>query len=671
MGMMASNVGGAYAESISNQTSSNSNSAQSLTENTTTGVSNTTVEGNTTNTESTSDESNDSSLNESSNKSTTTTSTNSKSESENSTTSSDNSTNTSDNTSTTSDNSTSGNVTAVDDSTNSTTNGTVSGNSTSSVVSYTLSEIEDAASRVAAFIEKNSRLPNYVTISGTQVSMQDFLYLAVSSVLNINSGSTSSVNSSVYTSPASSVVSDYKNVKVYASEYLKIAESIASFMESNGRAPNYASSSKGKISYASLIYMYAKILNFESTNNRLPNYATTTSIKYTVNNITTTIPTTTISDNSTTSSDNTTTNSTTSDNSTNTTTGNSTVATDNSTNTTTNGTVTDNSTNSTLSFTLSEIEEAATGLVTYVKANSSLPDYVTINGTQVSMSNFLNLLVNSVLNIYNNSTSTVTLGNYSSAPNSAENVTAGKINESEYITMAESIASFMESNGRAPNYASSSLGNMGYESLIYMYSKILAFAETNSRLPNYNTVATWETVTNNTTTTSDNSTTSTDTSDDIPSEYEKYLAATTNCQSTNSKIIALANSIISDAGATTTYAKAVAIYNWVRDNITYSFYSGTKYGAVGTLNAGKGNCCDKTNLLIALLRAAGIPARYVHGYCYFTTSGHWYGHIWAEVYVNGTWYTADTTSSRNSFGTVKNWNTATATIYGRYATIPC
>ena len=280
------------------------------------------------------------------------------------------------------------------------------------------------------------------------------------------------------------------------------------------------------------------------------------------------------------------------------------------------------------------------------------------------MPDFLKLLVDTLLNIYNNDTSSVTLGTYSSATNSSENVTAGNIQKSEYVTMAESIASFMESNNRAPNYASSSIGNMGYESLVYMYSKILAFAETNSRLPNYNSVKTWTSITTNNTTTTTNNSSST-----IPSEYEKYLVATTNCQSTNSVIIAKANSIISSAGATTTYAKAVAIYNWVRDNITYSFYSNTEYGAVGTLNAGKGNCCDKTHLLIALLRAAGIPARYVHGYCYFTTSGHWYGHVWAEVYVDGTWYTADASSSRNSFGTVKNWKTTTATIYGKFASI--
>ncbi len=146
-----------------------------------------------------------------------------------------------------------------------------------------------------------------------------------------------------------------------------------------------------------------------------------------------------------------------------------------------------------------------------------------------------------------------------------------------------------------------------------------------------------------------------------------YSQATSNCQVTNSKIQALAKSITK--GKTSTYDKAVAIFNWVRDNLSYSFYYNTKYGAAGALAKMTGNCCDTAHLLIALERAAGIPARYEHGYCKFS-SGNWYGHVWAQVYVDGKWYNADATSYRNTFGVIKNWNTKTAKIYGTYASLP-
>lgn len=99
-----------------------------------------------------------------------------------------------------------------------------------------------------------------------------------------------------------------------------------------------------------------------------------------------------------------------------------------------------------------------------------------------------------------------------------------------------------------------------------------------------------------------------------------------------SSVSALAKSL--SAGCTTDFQKATKIYNWVRDNINYAFYYNTKYGANGTLQKRLGNCCDTANLLVALARDAGITARYVHGTCKFS-SGNWYGHVWAQVYMNG------------------------------------
>ena len=131
-----------------------------------------------------------------------------------------------------------------------------------------------------------------------------------------------------------------------------------------------------------------------------------------------------------------------------------------------------------------------------------------------------------------------------------------------------------------------------------------------------------------------------------------------------SSVAALAKSL----KGSTAYDTAVNLFNWVRDNIGYSFYYNTKYGAAGTLTHMTGNCCDTANLLIALARDDGITSRYVHGYCDFSSG--WYGHVWAQLYVNGKWYTADAISYANSLGVVKNWNTTTATIYGTYNTLP-
>jgi len=184
-------------------------------------------------------------------------------------------------------------------------------------------------------------------------------------------------------------------------------------------------------------------------------------------------------------------------------------------------------------------------------------------------------------------------------------------------------------------------------------SRVQAFYMNNGRLPNYVSYGTRK----------------------IPiSTFKKNIATQGLKIDTSMKPLTITSSIPAlakslTASSTSAYDKAVKIFSWVRDNITYSFYYNTKYGASGTLQSRTGNCVDSTHLLIALARSAGISARYVHGTCQFL-SGTWYGHVWAQLYVNGKWTVADATSYRNTLGVIKNWNTATYKLNGIYNTLP-
>jgi len=157
--------------------------------------------------------------------------------------------------------------------------------------------------------------------------------------------------------------------------------------------------------------------------------------------------------------------------------------------------------------------------------------------------------------------------------------------------------------------------------------------------------------------------------------YNNYLAAnqtyTQYLQDYNEYQTALSEyqPYITVAQKRNTYNNAVRIFEYVRDNLAYSFYYNTLRGAVNTLHDMRGNCVDHSHLVVALARAAGIPARYVHGTCTFN-SGNTYGHVWAQLYVNGKWYNADATSYDNTLGTITNWNTATYILKGIYSSLP-
>jgi hypothetical protein len=471
--------------------------------------------------------------------------------------------------------------------------------------SFTLSQIKDAASRVKSYIDKNHKLPNYVTMGTVQVSMSEFLKLMTKGLIQLSNGITTPIKLVGVAGPQEST-GTFTTGNINKTEYMDIAKRINAFIDSENNAPNYVSSSLGKVNYESSVYMFAKIFNYYNTNSKLPSYVSMDS-------------TFKISQS------------------------------------TSNGTAT-------TIFTLDQIQKAAANVKKYIDTNHKLPSYVTVGTTRISPEDFLRLMVIGTIELSNRAKMPVSLKDIGTPATPTESIKSGNLTQSAYMDLAQRLKAFIDANGKIPNHATTTLGEIRYESLVYMFAKILSIEDANNRLPGYVSVTPWSVVSSSGTSTSGAGSTIT-----VPAELQKYLAATANCQVTNSQIKALAASIT--AGKTTTYAKAAAIFNWVRNNLAYSFYYNTKYGAVGALNAKKGNCVDTSHLVIALARAAGIPARYEHVYARFT-SGNWYGHVIAQIYVNGKWYYADASSNSNTFGVINNWSTASATVKGYYASLP-
>jgi hypothetical protein len=62
-----------------------------------------------------------------------------------------------------------------------------------------------------------------------------------------------------------------------------------------------------------------------------------------------------------------------------------------------------------------------------------------------------------------------------------------------------------------------------------------------------------------------------------------------------------------------TFSGPIETYEWVRNAVRPELYHGFMKGPLQTLLETSGNDADTAGLLIALLRAKGIPARYVRG----------------------------------------------------------
>ena len=74
----------------------------------------------------------------------------------------------------------------------------------------------------------------------------------------------------------SSISGDAINSQLlYKKDYLTVSKTIADDMKTNKKAPNYATTSLGKINYNALVDSFARIVAFYGSNdNTLPNYVT-------------------------------------------------------------------------------------------------------------------------------------------------------------------------------------------------------------------------------------------------------------------------------------------------------------------------------------------------------------------------------------------------------------
>ncbi len=397
------------------------------------------------------------------------------------------------------------------------------------VSSATLNETEmkDSSSAVKNYTDSNSKLPKYVDISDKNNSMPSYLNSLVTYTIQLNNNNETPVtiiNVGAPTGPSGTATGTLTKA-----QYLTVATNIKNFINTNGVAPNYASSSLGNIRYESLVYAYARIVNYYYVNGVLPNSVTITQISgvnsagviidnlpptvsinltggtyNTIKNVTITATdsrdsnprvyysinngawinvakTVTLTLNS----------------------GETILkyyGIDSSGNPSDTKTVTYNinlATNNITKFSIEDLQYAASSVRAYVEVNHNLPENITINGTIVNMAQFLKLLSISIININNGTNSSIELGNATVVVSSENLNKSGSLNKTAYLNLANTIKTYMDNNVNAPTYISTSLGNIGYESLVFAFAQILSSHQSLNSLPDFVTIYPWSIVSNN------------------------------------------------------------------------------------------------------------------------------------------------------------------------------
>jgi transglutaminase-like putative cysteine protease len=119
-------------------------------------------------------------------------------------------------------------------------------------------------------------------------------------------------------------------------------------------------------------------------------------------------------------------------------------------------------------------------------------------------------------------------------------------------------------------------------------------------------------------------------------------------ESNNPQIQALSEDL--SRGGKSACDKVRAFYDYVGDHLVYT-YNGRNWGAQAALGEMGADCSEYASLMIALSRAAGIPARYLEGVLYLDEPFDKMAkteHAWLEVYLPGVgWTPMDPTLGRS------------------------
>jgi hypothetical protein len=139
----------------------------------------------------------------------------------------------------------------------------------------------------------------------------------------------------------------------------------------------------------------------------------------------------------------------------------------------------------------SDILAASKKIKDYTEKNKCLPDYVTINKLNYSMEEYMYLSSVTLKYRYSNNKNAITVKYNIKSPNNPKgSKISGTLSKRQFTDYGIKAYKYMAKNNVAPNYVSTKLGKMQFQTFVYANSRILTWAANNgAKLPNRLTIS--------------------------------------------------------------------------------------------------------------------------------------------------------------------------------------
>ena len=309
-----------------------------------------------------------------------------------------------------------------------------------------------ASNSIYKYINKNGKLPSYVTISGYKYSMSEFMYILSKTITYKYNKITSSIKVKYNVKNPSKASGNNIKGTISSKTYYSYAKNIVAFIEKNNQAPNFVTSSLGKIQYQTAIFGLNKVLNYIYVKGKLPSSLSfNVKASHSMNKY---LPVYNGGSSSSSSS--------------------------NSGSSGSSSIVAGKSTK----LSQTAIFQASKNVKNYVLNYGKLPNYVTISGFKFSIPEYTYLVSKAIAYKCLKYTNSVNVKWDVKNPSNPSGVTIKKtISKSTYYSLAKKTFQYIDSNSRIPNYISSSFGKIQYQTFVYGFARIGEYIYTYKNVP--------------------------------------------------------------------------------------------------------------------------------------------------------------------------------------------